>query len=114
MPIIEQYGVRITDRVTIEHDTANRRFLAYFDGECVGVSFSGAGAVRSAQAWLRERQLRREAEARAEEEEARHQQRDEDDAFLRQLGADLGCGERALVRLIEIANRRSDEQETGS
>lgn len=105
MAIIEQYGIRMTDRVQIS--TGADGYRAYFDGQFIGGPYAmGHMAVRAAQQWLKERQEEREAQAKLDARTAEQRQREDDTDFLYQLGDMLGCGIEPLERLIEIANRR--------
>lgn len=103
------YGIKITDRVTIEDHLANpydRRFVAKFDGKEVAAAHSAPVAARRAQAWLQERAAERQAQTRASKEAAANLAYANDNAFLDQLADRIGCDVYDLLELIEIIKRR--------
>lgn len=107
MAIVEQYGMRITDRVTIVSDVAAGTYIVKFDGEKIGEAHSGPHGVRLAQRWLSERQARREAEARRAAEAEKHAQDQADVRFIVNVAAGLGVSEEDLEGLLAIAVRRA-------
>lgn len=102
------YGVRITDRVTVEHRPADDMFVGKFDGEVVtGRARSGASAVRAVQEWLNNRaklaavEAEREAKERAERKEADERE------FITEAAGAIGLTVEDLDRLLDIAARRA-------
>lgn len=103
------YGIRVTDRVTVTLDGPGPfpKFKAHFDGEEIGTASTGAGAVNLAKTWLKERQERREAEAKQEAYSLELVQAREDDDFLNDLAKRLGIDWEDMDRLINIIERRA-------
>lgn len=104
------YGIKISDRVTVDHDTSSGTYLGKFDDKVVtGRCYSGKSAVGAVVGWLqneaKERELRKLREAQAEAA----RQREDDDNFLWSLSEAIGTTVEALDRLIEIANRRRED-----
>lgn len=97
------YGVRITDRVTVQPFLPSG-FMAFFDGEPIGkVERTGELAVRGALTWLRERAEQRERLRQNELITEARMQREVDDEFLREATVRTGVD---MDRLIEIIKRR--------
>lgn len=113
MAIVTQYGVRITDRVTIVVDPAAGSYVVKFDGEEIGQAHSGPHGIRIAQAWLKGRQARREAEEQREKEEEAARVADDENDFIAELARKMGIEFGDVERLIDIAARRT-KQGTGS
>lgn len=110
MSIVTQYGIRITDRVRVEETTASGApvFSASFDGEPIpGYSYTCAGAIRIAQAWLKKRDEQRVADKMAEAAREKADAAADDQRFLWNLAVTLGIGDSDMDRLIEIIGRRT-------
>jgi len=110
MAIVTQYGVRITDRVSIMSDPAAGEFIVKFDGEEIGRAHSGPHGIRVAQDWLKGRQARREAEEQREKEEELARIADDENEFIDGLARKLGVEFGDVERLLDIAARRAREQ----
>lgn len=97
------YGVRITDRVTVQPFLPSG-FMAFFDGEPIGqVERTGEAAVRGALVWLRERAEQREKLRQNELITEARLQVEADTIFLNETARQLNID---LDRLIEIIKRR--------
>ncbi|QWY83332.1 hypothetical protein [Rhizobium phage RHph_X3_2] len=100
------YGIRITDRVTVQPFLPSG-YAAFFDGEQVTeVVKSGEAAVRKAVQWLQQRAEQREWEQKQAAETEARMQTESDDLFLVYLAEKLGISNGDMERLLEIIKRR--------
>jgi hypothetical protein len=103
MPLHELYGIRITDRVTINR-VGHNRFQVFFDNEYIDTARSGPAAVGMAKAWLQQCDERRKEEAARLEKEQKREQEIGDRNFLYRVFPNLEPDE--LDTLIEVLKRR--------
>jgi hypothetical protein len=103
MAIVELYGIRITDRVTVSH-IGRDQFQVFFDGEYIDTAHSGPAAVGMAKAWLQQCDERRKEEAARLEKEEKREQEIGDRNFLYRVFPNLEPED--LDTLIEVLKRR--------
>lgn len=103
MPIVEQYGIRITDRVKITR-VGSYNYQAFFDSEYIGGFESGPLAAAGANKWLEQRSKEQSERDKAKHaQEVRDQER-RDTVFLYRVFPHLDGAD--LDTLIEVLKRR--------